>query len=212
MGPDSHQTRWTPRARPTTTLHKISTLALSPFLRNIHFIFFYATKSVPLKRQRKNWCQYFVPYFCRGHATYKPPYRSVGPSVCRSVRRSVTLCFFCIFGHFKGWKICNWASPCPNHYCPCPNHYCPCPNHHCPCPNHYCPCPTVHDRSSRVYGLVFSSACRNVIRVLWPNLRLIFPLEGVIWATTPPHGYSVSLGKGPSRAGGIFDPRSRLNR
>ena len=27
-----------------------------------------------------------------------------------------------------------------------------------------------------------------------------------------PHGYSVSLGKGPSRAGGIFDPRSRLNR
>ena len=29
---------------------------------------------------------------------------------------------------------------------------------------------------------------------------------------TPPHGYSVSLGKGPSRAGGIFDPRSRLNR
>ena len=45
-------------------------------------------------------------HFCRGHATYKPPCRSVRRSVCRSVcrsvGRSVTLCFFCIFGHFKG--------------------------------------------------------------------------------------------------------------
>ena len=80
--------------------------------------------------------------------------------ISHRVGRSVTLCFFCIFGHFKGWKICTWACPCLNHYCPCQDHYCPCPNHYCPCPNHYCPCPTVRDRSSRVYGLVFSF-CRG---------------------------------------------------
>ena len=83
-----------------------------------------------------------VPVFCRGHATYKSPCRSVGPSV-----RPSHFAFFCIFGQFKGWKVCIRVCPCPNHHCPCPNHY-------CPCPNHYCPCPTARDRSSRVNGLV----------------------------------------------------------
>ena len=58
--------------------------------------------------------------------------RPLSHSVGRSVRLSVTLCFFWIFGHFKGRKDCIWT---------------------CPCPNHYCPFPTTRD-SSRVYGLV----------------------------------------------------------
>ena len=53
MGPDSHQNWCAPRARPTTTLHKISTLALSPFLRNIHFIFFLCYKISTFKKAKK---------------------------------------------------------------------------------------------------------------------------------------------------------------
>ena len=104
---------------------------------------------------RESFTRFFLVACTR---LYKSPCpsvdRSVGLSVGPSVRRSVTLCFFYIFGHFKGWKVCIWACPCPNHYCPCPNHYYPCLNHYCPCQNHYCTCPTVRDRSSRVYGLV----------------------------------------------------------
>ena len=40
--------------------------------------------------------------FCRGHATYKPPCRSVGRSVCRSVGLSVcpSVCHTLLFLHF----------------------------------------------------------------------------------------------------------------
>ena len=72
----------------------------------------------------------------------RPISHRVGPSV----RPSVTLCFFCIFGHLKGRKVCIWACARPNHYSPCPTHY-------CPCPTHYCPCPTARDRGCRVYAL-----------------------------------------------------------
>ena len=88
--------------------------------------------------------------------------------VSPSVRPSVTLCFFCIFWHFKGRKVCIWAFPCPNQYCLCPNQY-------CPCPTHYCPCPTAHDRGSRVYGLVlflchylFFFICMSILALCWP--------------------------------------------
>ena len=103
----------------------------------------------------------FSFFFCRGHATYKSPCRSVGRSV-RPLVRLLDFAFFAFFGHFKGWKVCIWACPCPNHNCPCPNHYCPCPNHYCPCPNQYCPCPSVRDSSSRVYGLVWISISKLV--------------------------------------------------
>ena len=48
----------------------------------------------------------------------RPLSHRISRSVHPSVRRSVTLCFFCIFGHFKGWKVCIWACTCPNYYCP----------------------------------------------------------------------------------------------
>ena len=41
--------------------------------------------------------QFFLAYFCRGHATYKPQFRSVGRSVGRSVRRSVGPSHFAFF-------------------------------------------------------------------------------------------------------------------
>ena len=48
--------------------------------------------------------------FCRGHRDLLVTV-SAGPSVGRSVCH--TLLFFCIFGHFKGKKVCIWACPCP---------------------------------------------------------------------------------------------------
>ena len=97
-------------------------------------------------------CDNGLSSFCRGHATYKSPCRSVRPSVGPSVCHTL---LFLHFWAFWGLESLFLSRPLPKSWLPLSKSLLPLPKSLLPLSKSLLPLPNARDRSSRVYGFVF---------------------------------------------------------
>ena len=98
MGPDSHQTWCAPRSLPTTTFHKIWTLALFPFLRSIHFIINFLAFYAFYRKNRQHSIHFIIKSLSLSLSNHR-----VGLLVGQSCNRLVLshFAFFAFLGYLK---------------------------------------------------------------------------------------------------------------
>ena len=98
MGPDSHQIWYALQAPPTTTIHKISTLALSPFPRSIDFIIKFLAFHAFYRKNRKHSIHFIIKSLSLSLSNHH-----VGLLVGRSCGQLVLSHFVCFFFAFLGY-------------------------------------------------------------------------------------------------------------